>query len=136
MPNLLKTIIATSIAFLPLGVHAEEAKTPLPQEILNKDVTGMPVGKNQEIRVLTADVGPGKETVHHTHRFPVTTYVLQGAMTFELEGQKPFTVKAGDAFLEPPNTPVSGANTSPTDKARVVIFYVSDPSTPFLELIK
>lgn len=136
MENLLKTIITASAICLPFTAMAEEAKTPVPSEILKIETAGMPVGPQQEIRVLKADVGPGKTTVHHTHRFPVTTYVLSGAMTFEIEGQEPIAVKAGDAFVEPANTPVTGTNTSPTDKAQVVIFYVSEPSTPFLDVIK
>jgi len=102
---------------------------------LNELVTGMPQGEKQQIRVLTATLDPGDKTVFHTHRFPVTLYVLKGAFTLELEGRSPMTIKAGDAILEPPNVKMTGYNRSTTEPMRVVTFYVSDPDTPFLDPI-
>jgi quercetin dioxygenase-like cupin family protein len=100
---------------------------------LNELVAGMPQGEKQQIRVLTATLDPGDKTVFHTHRFPVTLYVLKGAFTLELEGRSPITVKAGDAIFEPPNVRMTGYNSSTTEPMRVVTFYVSDPDTPFLD---
>jgi quercetin dioxygenase-like cupin family protein len=40
--------------------------------------------------------------VPHTHRFPVTVYVLEGAFTLELKDRPPIIVKAGEAIVEPP----------------------------------
>ena len=100
---------------------------------LNELVSGMPQGEKQQIRVLTATLEPGDKTVFHTHRFPVTLYVLKGAFTLELEGRSPITIKAGDAILEPPNVRMTGYNRSTTEPMRVVTFYVSDPDTPFLD---
>ena len=102
---------------------------------LNELVAGMPQGEKQQIRVLTATLDPGDKTVFHTHRFPVTLYVLKGAFTLELEGRSPITIKAGDAILEPPNVRMTGYNRSTTEPMRVVTFYVSDPDTPFLDPI-
>ena len=53
--------------------------------------------------MLTATPDSGDKTVFHTHRFPVTLYVLKGAFTLELGGRSPITIKGGDAFLGPPN---------------------------------
>lgn len=85
---------------------------------------------------MTASFRPGDKTVFHTHRFPVTVYILEGAFTLELEGRAPITVKAGQAFVEPPNVKMTGYNRSSTEPIRLVIFYVSDPDTPFLDPIK
>ena len=102
---------------------------------LNELVSGMPKGEKQQIRVLTATLKPGDKTVLHTHRFPVTLYILEGAFTLELEGRAPFTIKAGEAMVEPPNVKMTGYNRSTTEPMRVVTFYVSDPDTPFLDPI-
>jgi len=56
----------------------------------------------------------------------VTVYILEGAFTLEMEGRAPVPVKAGQAFVEPPNVKMTGYN-------RLVIFYVSEPDTPFLD---
>jgi quercetin dioxygenase-like cupin family protein len=107
------------------------------QEIakLSEFVPGMPKGEKQQIRVLTATLEPGDKTVFHTHRFPVTLYILEGAFTLELEGRSPVTIKAGEAMVEPPNVKMTGYNRSTTEPMRVVTFYVSDPDTPFLDPI-
>jgi quercetin dioxygenase-like cupin family protein len=105
---------------------------PLVREI----VQGMPRGEKQEVRVLTATLKPGDKTPFHSHRFPVTVYVLEGTFTLEMEGRAPVTVKAGQAMVEPPKVKMTGYNRSSTEPVRVVIFYVSDPDTPFLDPAK
>jgi hypothetical protein len=44
-------------------------------------------------------------------------------------------VKAGQAFVEPPHVKMTGYNRSGTESLRLLIFYVSDPDTPFLDPI-
>lgn len=48
-------------------------------------------------RASPADAGPGP----HRHSGPVFGYVLQGRILFELEGQAPTEIAAGEAFWEP-----------------------------------
>jgi quercetin dioxygenase-like cupin family protein len=92
----------------------------------------MPRGESQEIRVMTARFNPGDRTVFHTHRHPVTVYILEGAFTLEAEGYPAATVKAGEAFVEPANARMTGYNRG-SEPLRLVIFYVSEPDTPFLD---
>jgi quercetin dioxygenase-like cupin family protein len=107
-----------------------------PKLVLSEIVKEMPKGKNQEVRVFTAEFKAGDKTVFHTHRFPVTVYILEGAFTLELEGRKePIVVKAGEAFVEPPHLKMTGYNRSQTEPLRLVIFYVSGKDTPFLDPI-
>src|SRR5437016_5292799 len=80
--------------------HAGFAK---PDMALQQMVEGLPRDEKQFVRVLTATFKPGEKTVTHTHRFPVTVYVLEGAFTLELKGKGPIVVKAGEALVEPPN---------------------------------
>jgi quercetin dioxygenase-like cupin family protein len=130
------SIFASVVAGLLLslgGASAQEIAKP--NLLLNELAAGMPKGDKQQIRVLTATIKPGAKTVFHTHRFPVTVYILEGAFTLELEGRAPVTVKAGEAMVEPPNVKMTGYNRSATEPMRVVIFYVSDPETPFLDLV-
>jgi quercetin dioxygenase-like cupin family protein len=104
-----------------------------PNQVLQQIVEKLPRDEKQLVRVLTATFQPGDKTVHHTHRFPVTVYVLEGTFTLELKGQAPIVVKAGEAYVEPPNVEMTGYNRSNTEQTRVVIFYVSAPDTPFLD---
>ena len=114
--------------------NAQSVTKPL--LVLSKVVKGMPTMAEQEVRVFTAEFKPGDNTVFHTHRYPVTVYILEGAFTLDLEGQKePIVVKAGESFVEPPGLKMTGHNRSTTSPLRLVIFYVSEPGTPFLDML-
>jgi quercetin dioxygenase-like cupin family protein len=129
--------LALAIIGLASGLAAalaQESGLARPNMVLRQVTEGMPKGGKQEVRVLTATFKPGDKTVFHTHRFPVTVYILEGAFTLELEGKEPITVKAGEAMVEPPNVKMTGYNRSATAPLKVVIFYVSDPDTPFLDM--
>jgi len=132
----MRTIIGL-VLMLALSASApaqtSESNLAKPNLLLQQMVTGMPKADRQEVRVLTATFRPGDKTVYHTHRFPVTVYVLEGTFTLELDGRAPIVVKAGEALVEPPHVPMTGYNRSTTESTKVVIFYVSDPETPFLD---
>lgn len=115
---------------------AQQPGQARPNLVLEQIVEALPKSDKQQVRVLTAVFNPGDVTVHHTHRYPVTVYVLEGAFTLQLAGQPPIVIKAGQAYVEPPNVRMIGANKSTTEKTKVVIFYVSSPDTPFLDPIK
>lgn len=127
-------VFAALLMGLPSMAHAQGAARP--DMILREVVSGMPKGERQEVRVLTASLKPGDKTVFHTHRFPVTVFIVEGTFTLELEGRAPVTVKAGQTYLEPPNVKMTGHNRSTTEPLRLVIFYTSDQDTPFLDPIK
>src|SRR6267378_4143587 len=128
-------ILAFAVLLISLIATAQERGVVKPQLLLSEIVQGMPKGDRQEVRVLRASFQPGEKTMFHTHRFPVTVYVLEGAFTMEIEGSEPDTVKAGQAMVMPAHVRMTGYNRSSAEPLRVVIFYVSDPDTPFLDQI-
>jgi quercetin dioxygenase-like cupin family protein len=125
--GLLVILAGTSVA------AAQQPGLARPELLLRELVDGMPRGERQEIRVLTASIKPGDKTVFHTHRFPVIVYMLEGAFTLEMEGRAPITISAGQAMVEPPHVKMTGYNRSSAETLRVLIVYVSDPDTPFLD---
>jgi quercetin dioxygenase-like cupin family protein len=129
-----KTLFVTA-CLTNLPAIAQEAGMAKPDLLLRQLVEGMPRGEKQEVRILTAILRPGDKTPFHTHRSPVAVYVLEGTFTLELEGQAPKQVSAGEAMIEPPSVPMTGFNHDEAKPAKVVIFYVSDPDTPFLDPI-
>jgi quercetin dioxygenase-like cupin family protein len=122
-----------AVLLVSLIAMAQQQGVIKPQLLLREIVQGMPKAEQQEVRVLTASFQPGDRTLYHTHRFPVTVYVLEGAFTMEMEGREPVTVKAGQAMMMPTQVRMTGYNRSSTDPLRLVAFYVSDPDTPFLD---
>ena len=121
------------VLIISLTALAQEQGVVKPELLLSKILQGMTKGDRQEVRVLTASFKPGDKTLFHTHRFPVTVYVLEGAFTLDLKDRPPLTVRAGEAMVEPPNVAMTGYNPSATEPTKVVIFYVSTPDTPFLD---
>jgi quercetin dioxygenase-like cupin family protein len=121
------------LGLLPLAAPAQPAGLAKPHLVLSENVAQMPRGEQQQVRVLTATFQPGDRTVFHTHRSPVTVYVLQGQFTLDLEGRPPVVVGPGEAYVEPPHVKMTGYNRSTTEPLKVVIFYVSDVGTPFLD---
>ena len=68
----------------------------------------------------------------HTHRFPVTVHVLDGVFTLEMEGRETVTLRAGRSLVEPANVRMTGHNRG-DEATRLLILYVADPGTPFLD---
>ena len=131
-------VFASLAAVSPALAQSHDAAAPniaKPNLVLQQVVEGLPRDEKQTVRVMTATFKPGDKTVYHTHRFPVTVYVLEGAFTLELDGRAPITVKAGEALVEPPKVAMTGYNRSATEPTKVVIFYVSANDTPFLDLL-
>jgi len=127
--------LTVSVLRLSGTATAQEEKIVKPQLVLSQAIQGMPKGENQQVRVLTANFRPQDRTLFHTHRFPVTVYVVEGVFTLEVEGREPKTAKAGEAIVMPSGLRMTVHNRSTSDPLRVIVFYVSDPDTPFLDPI-
>ncbi|WP_167434258.1 cupin domain-containing protein [Mesorhizobium helmanticense] len=129
------TEIGSAISGLTVGVTTSARETGAAKlKVLHREATAaMPKAPDQEIRVLLATLDPGDCTPYHSHRFPVTVYMLEGAFTLELDGREAITVKAGEIFVEPPLVKMTGRNLDAGQTARMVLFYVSDPNVPFAD---
>lgn len=56
----------------------------------------------EHVMTVRVSIPPGNPgTPPHRHSGPVFGYMIEGEMTFELEGQPEYVVRAGDAFWEP-----------------------------------
>ena len=131
-----KTDVHQMTAGLTVGVtrSARESGmaklTPLHREV----VTGLPRAAEQEIRVLLATLLPGDVTPYHSHRHPVTVYMLEGAFTLALDDRAPVEIRAGDVFIEPAGVAMTGRNKG-EKPARMALFYVCEPDAPFADVV-
>jgi quercetin dioxygenase-like cupin family protein len=54
-----------------------------------------------ELMTVLLEVPPGEGIPPHRHSGPLSAYILEGEMIFELEGQPERLVRAGEAVFEP-----------------------------------
>jgi quercetin dioxygenase-like cupin family protein len=132
-----KTDVETMTAGLTVGVtrSAQDSGmaklTPLHREL----VAGLPRTAEQELRVLFATLLPGDVTPYHSHRFPVTVYMLEGAFTLELDDREPVVIEAGQVYVEPAGINMTGRNKGEIP-ARMALFYVCEPDAPFADPVR
>jgi quercetin dioxygenase-like cupin family protein len=79
--------------------------------------------------LVEATIEAGVPVGRHTHPGIESAYVLEGGFELPIQGQPTRTLKAGDAFQIPAETPHAGGK--PGDaKTRVLITYVVEKGKP------
>src|SRR5215475_12312268 len=93
-----------------------------------------------EVMTVVIEWPPG-DPGYPPHRHPggpAFGYVLEGEMLFELEGQPPRVLKAGEAFWEPGGDVIhySDANHRPDVRLRFVVNMLCVPGKPMLVIVE
>jgi quercetin dioxygenase-like cupin family protein len=76
-----------------------------------------------------AEITPGNCAGRHTHPGVESSYVLEGAILLKVEGKPDQTLKAGDSFQIPANTP-HDACTVPGQVFKVLANYIIEKGKP------
>jgi quercetin dioxygenase-like cupin family protein len=88
---------------------------------------------------VVVEFGPGSAGAPpHRHPYgPAFGYVLEGEMLFELEGEAPRVIRAGEAFWEPGGDVIhySDANNRDDIKLRYLVTMLCVPGKPMLTLV-
>jgi quercetin dioxygenase-like cupin family protein len=85
--------------------------------------------------IATVTIPPGDPgSGPHRHSGPVFGYVLEGEILFELEGERPYPIKAGEAFWEPGFEVVhyQAANLRTDIASKFVVFMLCAPDVPMM----
>jgi quercetin dioxygenase-like cupin family protein len=120
-------------------MSAEHANLPPGVEViatLPEATAGIPAGSEaRTVRVTLSPGDPGAPP--HRHPGPLFGYVTQGEILFELEGQPPRVLKAGDALFEPGGDVIHylGANNLPHAQSELVVTMFAPPGTPVLTMV-
>jgi quercetin dioxygenase-like cupin family protein len=70
------------------------------------------------------DIAPGVIAPKHKHPGAEIIYVLEGSLQYQLEGQPPVTLKAGDVLFVPAETFHSARNVGSTNAAELATYVV------------
>lgn len=76
---------------------------------------------------------PGQIAPIHTHSAPAVGYVTKGAIIYQVEGEKPQILRAGDVFYEPVGPRILRFdNLSATEEAVFIDFNLEQAGEPFI----
>lgn len=76
------------------------------------------------LQVQRVTLPPGAKAPLHLHPCPTTGVVLEGRITFQIEGQDEQILAPGDAFYEPPRVPVAKFDNEGSTPASFAVFYL------------
>ncbi len=77
----------------------------------------------RELVQVRVDIGPG-EPIKHKHPGEEIIYVLDGSVEYEVEGQPPTTVEAGEVFFVPAETFHTARNAGNGNAAELATYFV------------
>ena len=93
-------------------------------------------GSSAMIRLL--ELPPGDPGIApHRHSGPVFGYMLEGEMLFELEGEAPYPIKAGEPFWEPGGDVIhyTVANLLDDRTSRFVVVMLCAPGVEMITMV-
>ena len=103
-----------------------------------QEVTPPDVPPGSHAMTVVVEFPPGDPgTPPHRHSGPAFGYVLEGEMLFELEGEPPRVIKAGETFWEPGGDPIhySDGNARDDIKVRFLVTMLCAPGCQMLTLV-
>jgi quercetin dioxygenase-like cupin family protein len=80
------------------------------------------------VQVLT-EIPPGVQSGWHMHPGEEVGYILAGTVEMSIKDQPTLTLRPGDPFLMPPNTPHNALDLGP-DTGMMLSTYIVEPDQP------
>ena len=116
--------------------NLEPAQRPEVQVLSSVDLAAIDGARDaMTIHVTLPPASPG--TRPHRHSGPAFGYVVEGELLFELEGEAPRVVKAGETFWEPGGDVIhyQDANYLADESTTFVVTMLCVPGEPMLTLV-
>jgi quercetin dioxygenase-like cupin family protein len=112
-----------------LALHAAQTHA---QDTEIVPLMAKPLGfEGKEGLAITVEYAPGASTPVHKHDAHVFVYVLEGAVTMQVEGGQAVTLGPGEMFYESPrDVHAVSKNASDTEAAKFLVFFVKDQDAP------
>jgi quercetin dioxygenase-like cupin family protein len=130
------TRIMTVVALLigsGLALHAARAQQPgIKRTDLQRHDLSVPGREVVQVRV---DFAPGAVAPKHSHPGEEIIYVLEGTLEYEVEGQPPVTLHAGEVLFIPAGTIHAAKNVSSGNAAELAT-YVVEKGKPLVVPVK
>ena len=112
--------------FTAASVPAQDAPIAR-REILKTELQGL---QGMDGIMYVTDIAPGAAAPRHSHPGYEFNYVLKGALTFEIDGEQPKTISAGQATFTPRGRIHKVTNASSTEPAQIVVVLIHEEGQP------
>ena len=123
---------ATLIAASTFSLHASAQLTGLGRVDLLKEDSSAPGRELVQVRV---DFPPGVHAGRHSHPGEEIAFVLEGTLQYQIDGQPPVTLKAGQSFFIPAGAIHSARNVD-SGASKELATYVVEKGKPIVTLAK
>ena len=125
--NMTRMMVAVLIAGSGLVLHVTHAQQPgiKRTDALRHDL-GVP---GREVIQVRVDFDPGVAFGKHSHPGAEVAYVLEGTLEYQLEGEPPVTLKAGEALFIPAGTIHAAKNVGTGNAAELATYIVEKGKT-------
>ena len=127
--------LGTALLVLGIGlaVHVARAQQPgTRRKELGRHDMSVPGREEVQVRV---DFDPGIEFPKHTHFGEEIIYVLEGTLQYQIEGQPPVTLKAGEVLFVPAGAVHSAKNVGTVNGAELGT-YIVEKGKPLVTIVK
>ncbi|QBE64333.1 cupin domain-containing protein [Pseudoduganella lutea] len=127
------TLLALSLslaAALPMSAHAQVAG--LGRVDLLKENLTVPGKELVQVRV---DFAPGVKAPRHSHPGEEVAFVLEGTLEYQIDGQPPVTLTAGQTLFIPAGA-VHSAHNVGSGESRELATYIVEKDKPLVKLAK
>jgi quercetin dioxygenase-like cupin family protein len=118
-----------AIAGAPSAQAVQAQMSGVHRTDLQRHDLSVPGWEAVQVRV---DIDPGVTAPKHRHPGEEIIYVLEGALQYQLEGQAPVTLKAGDVLFVPAGVPHSAKNAGTVNGSELAT-YIVEKGKPLVE---
>jgi len=119
-------MISTCAVGYSIGHLTAAQQSPKQTMLLTDDMSSLPA---KEARMWITEIPPGGQTPKHRHPGDVLAYVLEGSVLHTVEGKKPVTYSAGQAFHETGEVHWA-INPSQTVPLKILAVQIADKGQP------
>jgi quercetin dioxygenase-like cupin family protein len=131
--NMTRMMVAVLIAGSGVALHVTHAQQPgiKRTDALRHDLS-VP---GREVIQVRVDFDPGVAFGKHSHPGAEVAYVLEGTLEYQLDGEPPVTLKAGEALFIPAGA-IHAAKNVGTGNAAELATYIVEKGKPLVVLDK
>jgi len=124
----IRTLITAALLFATPAVAAMPVPEGVSRTDLQRHDLSAPGRETVQARI---NIAPGAVAPWHRHPGEEVIYVIEGTLEYQLEGQPPVTLKAGDVLFVPAGVAHTARNRTATNGAELAT-YIVEKGNPLL----